>query len=226
MLHVATRVSADGFEVVPDVLTQDHCAVLLEELDALSDGRTAPGTRDLAGKCPAIRALAASGAVRALVEPILGRDARLVRSLYFNKTPQQNWQVGWHQDLTIAVQARSEMGGYGPWSVKEGVVHVQPPVEVLERMLTVRLHLDAADETNGALWVLPGSHRHGRLSSQAVVDLAKGATAAVCAVAASGAMLLRPLLVHSSRKSTAEGQRRVVHLEFAAAHLPAPLAWA
>ena len=73
----------------------------------------------------------------------------MVRGIYFDKRVDANWKVAWHQDLSIAVKAKAKIEGYGPWSVKAGITHVQPPVSVLEQMLTVRLHLDDTDETNG-----------------------------------------------------------------------------
>jgi hypothetical protein len=65
-----------------------------------------------------------------------------VRAIYFDKTPDSNWNVAWHQNLTIAVRERRDAAGFGPWSVKAGVPHVQPPVELLEHLVAVRLHLD------------------------------------------------------------------------------------
>ena len=226
MSPICDNVLANGFAVVPAVLMAAQSEALAAYLHPLAAACSAPGTRDLVNKCPAIRELADSPAVRAMVEPLLGRQARLVRSIYFNKSPQNNWQVSWHQDLTIAVQARADLAGYGPWSIKEGIAHVQPPREVLDNMLTVRVHLDAADESNGAMWVVPGSHRSGRLSAKQVVDLANASERALCSVEAGGAMLFRPLLLHSSRKSSSERERRVIHLEFCGATLPAPIDWA
>jgi ectoine hydroxylase-related dioxygenase (phytanoyl-CoA dioxygenase family) len=98
---------------------------------------------------------------------------RPVRSILFDKTPDQNWAVSWHQDLTIALERRVDVPGYGPWSVKDGVVHAQGPVELLEKMVTVRIHLDDTPAENGALRVIPGSHRHGRLSDEAAEELAR-----------------------------------------------------
>ncbi len=72
----------------------------------------------------------------------------------------------WHQDVTNAVQERIETEGYGPWSIKADVLHVQPPAEVLEHMISVRLHLDPCGEENGALRVLSGSHTSGRISDE------------------------------------------------------------
>jgi hypothetical protein len=148
-----------------------------------------------------------------------------VRAIYFDKTPQANWGVVWHQDLTLAVAERLEVPGFGPWSVKEGVPHVQPPAVVLARMLTVRLHLDDADAGNGALRVMPGSHREGRLDAAAIEAWRARGTEVLCAAAAGDALLMRPLLLHASGKSTDDRHRRVLHLEYAAGALPGGLRW-
>ena len=103
-----------------------------------------------------------------LVRPHLPAEPVPVRGIYFDKRPETNWLVAWHQDLTLALKERVEVPGFGPWSLKEGVPHVQPPVGMLEQMLSVRLHLDDADATNGALRVLPGTHRLGRLNAEAI----------------------------------------------------------
>ena len=96
-----------------------------------------------------------------------------VRAILFDKTPSANWKVVWHQDLTIAVRERGVVSGFGPWSEKEGVVHVQPPIELLERMLAVRVHLDDCGADNGPVRVLPASHRVGRLSGEAIDEWRK-----------------------------------------------------
>lgn len=115
-----------------------------------------------------MRELARSPEVRALVEPLLGAGAFAVRGILFDKTPDANWKVAWHQDLTIAVRERREVEGFGPWSEKAGVVHVQPPAAVLEQMVTVRLSLGPCGPGNGPVCVIPGSHAHGRLSAEEV----------------------------------------------------------
>ena len=46
-----------------------------------------------------------------------------------------------------------------------------------------------------------------------------------CGVNAGGAVMMRPLLLHSSHKATDAARRRVIHLEFAAEPLPEPLQW-
>jgi ectoine hydroxylase-related dioxygenase (phytanoyl-CoA dioxygenase family) len=148
-----------------------------------------------------------------------------IRAIYFDKSPAANWLVPWHQDLTLVLRSHAEVRGFGQWSVKDGVPHVQPPVEVLEQMLTVRLHLDDADESNGALRVLPGSHRLGRLSPGQIQELRARQTDVLCTIAAGDAMLMRPLLLHASGRSTSQRHRRVLHIEYAAFSLPDGLEW-
>ena len=164
-------------------------------------------------------------AVRYEVEAVLGRDARVVRGILFDKTEGSNWKVPWHQDVTIAVKARVDTAGFGTWSIKEGVQHVQPPASVLEQMLSVRLHLDDCPEENGALRVIPGSHRQGKLEERVIQELAERSEAATCAIGRGGALVMRPLLIHASSASKVPGHRRVIHFDYAAVALPAGLEW-
>jgi hypothetical protein len=102
------------------------------------------------------------------------------------------------------------------------VFHTEPPVEVLEQMLTVRLHLDPATDRNGALSVISRSHRSGKQLD----FLGLRSDLVVCD---SGDVLaMRPLLVHGSGRSAPEcrDHRRVLHLEFArSAKLPGNVTW-
>lgn len=211
----------DGFVRVAGVLEPAEVAAFRT---ALAPWRGA-GVRDLAAKVPDVARLASSPTVWNLVAPVLGGDARLVRSICFDKRPDANWHVAWHQDLAIAVAEHADVPGFVGASVKDGVPHVQPPVSVLEAMLTVRLHLDDTDAENGALEVVPGSHRLGRIPADAAAATARRLGAVRCDMAAGDALLLRPLLLHASSKSVSDRPRRVVHLEFAAGLLPPPLRW-
>lgn len=220
-----SSIERDGFAIVSAVMDTDTIGSVSNEIEKLFKTIPSAGVRALASKAGAVRQLAHSRTVRDLIEPMLGVDARMVRSILFTKNEQANWQVAWHQDLAIAVKERIDTDGYTNWSLKEGAVHVQPPIEILQRMLTIRLHLDAADETNGALWVSPGTHRMGRLAASEAATAAEQHGKQLCTVNAGDALLFRPLLLHSSRKSTSNRRRRVIHLEFAAVELPRPLVW-
>ncbi len=146
---------------------------------------------------------------------------------FFDKTESANWNLPWHQDVTVAVKARREVAAFGPWTLKAGIPHAHAPAELLGRMVTIRIHLDACGPENGPMRVLPGSHEDGRLSPAGVnAWVARVAEQGVsCLVPAGGAVVMRPLILHSSIVATAPGHRRVIHLEFAAEDLPGGLEW-
>lgn len=225
-------IEGDGFQIVQDVLDASAIDVLtagLAELEAgqYSAGRrtTRPGARNLLRECPSVAELARSQPLIRLVAPVLGPAAFPVLALFFDKQAGANWQVGWHQDLSIAVAERVEVPGFTGWSAKQGVQHVQPPASVLEKMLTLRVHLDDCDEDNGPLRVLPGSHLHGRLNDQQIEHWQKSEEAITCLVPRGGILLMRPLLLHASAPAKNPRHRRVVHLEYASNPLPGGLRW-
>lgn len=186
---------------------------------------SAYGLRNLLQTMPAARDLAWSSAILDLVKPILGPDAKPVKGILFDKTERANWAVPWHQDITISVKTRLPVPGYDAWSEKDGIPHVQPPVDVLENILAVRIHLDPCPAENGALKIIPGSHAHGRLTDDEVDRWRSTVAQVICAVDAGDALLLRPLLLHSSAAATSPNHRRVIHLEYSAHQLPGGLEW-
>lgn len=211
----------DGFCLIPQVLDEHQCRALIERLGTVEGA----GRRGLLG-VPEVAGLALSERLVDLVRPHLPAQPVPVRAIYFDKSPDANWLVPWHQDLTLALRNRKEVPGFGPWSVKEGIPHVQPPVELLEKMITVRFHLDAADDSNGALRVLPGSHQRGRWSAEQIGEWRECVPEVMCRAAAGDALLMRPLLLHASSRATRAGHRRVLHLEYAGFRLPEGLEWA
>ena len=157
-----------------------------------------------------------SNTIRDLVERVLGPNAFIVRSILFDKTAESNWAVPWHQDLTVAVGERRDIPGFVGWSVKDGIHHAQAPREVLEQMLTVRLHLDDCGIENGPLRVLPGTHKSGWLDSDTINRLKHEIPEHVCVASRGSALVMRPLLLHASSRATQPGHRRVLHIDFAA----------
>lgn len=222
MIPMVKSITENGYAIVPPVLTEGEIASLTEQIAAYGQIHA---KRNLIQEIPLVSQIAISCNIRKLVEPILGPSAFVARSLFFDKTPEANWKVAWHQDLSIAVRERIETHGYSAWSMKDGVVHVQPPREILEHMLTVRLHLDECDAANGPLKVIPGSHCSGKFDSNQIAEWRSKYSPEMCCVSCGGALLMRPLLLHSSAPATAPRHRRVLHLEFAADPLPPPLQW-
>ena len=174
---------------------------------------------------PLTRELAISESLRSIVEPFLGSSARVVRTIYFDKHKDANWKVAWHQDLTIAVREKVNVEGFRAWSMKAGITHVQPPVSLLEHMLTIRVHLDDTGDANGALRVLPGTHRFGRLEPDQIQHWKQHQQLVVCSVKRGGVVAMRPLLLHSSLPALNPTHRRVLHFEYTSSDLPSGLEW-
>lgn len=167
-----------------------------------------------------------AGPIGQCVVPYAGRPMFPVRALLFDKSATTNWALGWHQDRTIAVRARTDVPGFGPWTIKGGIQHVEPPFAIINAMLTVRIHLDPVPADNAPLLVALGSHKLGRIpeaSIQAVVDRS---SVHACLAAAGDVWIYATAILHASHAAARPARRRVLQVDYAAAELPGALAWA
>ena len=198
----------------------------LETLRALADARigSRPGAR-LAGEPVLDRLLAVSGLIGAVAAALTSTAARPARAVMFDKTPDANWSVAWHQDRTLPVRARIEVDGFGPWSTKDGLLHVAPPFEVLARMVTLRVHLDAVDAQNAPLRIALGSHRLGRVAASDADRRAEAMPQSLCLAEAGDIWTYRTPILHASARSARAGRRRVLQVDYADFDLPGGLEW-
>ncbi len=217
VLNHVQSVEENGFAIVPQCLSEQVVEDLCSHLGSKHDQRNLLDV-------PLVRELAVSEPVKQLIVAVLGKECFAVRGILFNKTPDSNWKVVWHQDRTIAVRERRDTAHFGPWSIKAAVPHVQPPASVMAKMLAIRLHLDESHPSNGPLRVIPGSHIAGCLSPAEIATW-KERQSVTCTAPRRGAILMRPLLLHASSSCALREQRRVIHLEFAADDLPNGLEW-
>jgi hypothetical protein len=213
----------DGAAMSAAVLRQAEVAALAAELEPYF--RKGPGAR-LFGHNSVAALAGPVGALGRLAMEVLGPKARAVRALAFDKTQDANWTVGWHQDRTIAVRARIEMPDFGPWSVKEGVPHVEPPFAIMAGMITMRLHLDDCGADNAPLRIAMGSHRLERATAQQAASLAGRCEELICLAEAGDVWVYRTPVLHASKPSADAGRRRVLQLDFSAQDLPGGLEWA
>lgn len=174
---------------------------------------------------PALPALLATGPIHAIAAQHLGPTAQPVRAVLFDKTPAINWSLGWHQDRTIAVATRAEVPGYGPWSTKQGIQHVEPPFAITAAMVTLRLHLDDTPADNAPLLIAPGSHRLGRIPEDAIADTVSRCGTYACLADAGDVWCYATPILHASATAQAQRRRRVLQVDYAASALPEPLVW-
>lgn len=164
-----------------------------------------------------------------VIPPILAAigapGARPVRAILFDKRADQNWSLGWHQDRTICVKEKVEAVGFGPFSIKQGLVHVEPPFGLIDRMKTLRIHLDPVPRDNAPLLVAEGSHRMGRIPASEVNAVAQSLPTHVCLADRGDVWAYATPILHASERSTASGGRRVLQVDYSEDELPSPLEW-
>jgi hypothetical protein len=210
----------DGVALRENAVDANIIAALAEEFDA-AGVRVGARPFDLS---PTIRALIGpEGALGRRARELSGAVPRPVRVLAFDKTPDANWHLPWHQDRVIAVKHRVELAGFGTWTVQP---HVEAPASLLEKMFNLRLHLDDCDAGNGALKVLPGTHHLGRLSDAKVKKEAASRQAILCEARAGGLLAMKALVLHASDASASPRRRRVLHVDYCWGELPKELDWA
>ncbi len=227
-MNLRVQIDKLGYAIVDPAIEAEAIGRLIRaantiEAGAFQSGRG--GVRDALRRLPELSRVIDHPEVTGLVHAVLGPAAFAVRGILFDKNATSNWKVPWHQDLTVAVNARGHVDGYGPWSLKDGVLHVQPPIHVLEQMLAVRIHLDDCGPTNGPVRVLARTHLLGRLSSDAIAGARRCHQEVTCSVRRGGLLAFRPLLLHASSAAAVAERRRVFHLEFAACELAQGLEW-
>lgn len=169
--------------------------------------------------------LSPDGCIGAVAASILGASAKPVRAILFNKSPETNWSLAWHQDRTICVKDRRETPGFGPWTIKSGLIHVAPPFDLLTRMVTLRAHLDDVPATNAPLLIAPRSHLHGRVTVNETDKIIALCGTTACLAEAGDIWLYATPILHASEKAAMPASRRVLQVDYAAEELPGGLEW-
>jgi len=211
----------DGYELINSFLSSDQLFDFNSEFGSVDLPQSVGGIRNAQAKYASIGYFSSSECMLEHASRYLSGAPEFVRAILFNKTESNNWLVSWHQDRTVAVSGMFSADGWGPWSEKDGVIHVQPPIEVLNSMVTFRVHLDACSEKNGCLSVVPKSHMLGILTQRQISEQSKYFDSVSCPGPEGSALVMRPHLLHASSKGAVPSQRRVLHLEYSDYELPA-----
>jgi ectoine hydroxylase-related dioxygenase (phytanoyl-CoA dioxygenase family) len=232
MAHqIKQEVEKNGFTIIPDVFDQLAITSLQHAIaNASVSGDAFRKTNDLFAirrfllEVPEIREKIFTPSLNFILKALFPNGCFSSKSIYFDKPGSSNWFVSYHQDLTISVDAKADLPGFGPWTVKPGQFAVQPPAQILESSYTTRIHLDDTDGNNGALRVIRGSHSNG-INRLETLNL-QNQEEVICEVPAGGVMIMKPLIFHASSRTVDERRRRVIHLEFCDQDLPGSLNWA
>jgi len=228
--HHKSSIQENGFTVVNNVFSEEEIRKIGEVIQNIdtseetfrkSDDLFA--IRQFLKEIPQVRELVFNENIKNIITEIFGEKYFAVKSIYFDKPEKSNWYVAYHQDLTISVDKKAELPGFGPWTTKQKQFAVQPPLDILENIFTIRIHLDDTDEYNGALKVIPKSHAKGIYRPETIDWSVE--TETICNVERGGVMIMKPLILHSSNRTTNGKKRRVIHIEFSDRKLPEELSW-
>lgn len=211
---VSLSVANHGYAIVLQVIIAEDIRRLLSHLEQLTSQRTRAGVRHLLSN-PTVAEFAADRRMLGIAQSALGSDAFPFKATLFDKSPDSNWLITWHQDTALPLHEKQPTPGWGPWSTKESIIYAHAPASALERVVALRLHLDDSDHENGPLRVIPGSHRRGVLSDQQVETIVGNVEHVTCPIKQGGVIVMRPLIIHASSKSQSDKPRRVLHIEYA-----------
>jgi len=208
----------DGFELI------DELETIRRELETIECN--GGGIRNAEKGLASVSKLVENKKYLAIASSYLPGEAKFVRAIVFLKSIENNWLVTWHQDKTVAISRKIDDLRWGPWSEKDGILHSQVPIEVLEQMVSFRVHIDESTKENGCLRVIPKSHKEGVMSQDEIYNYTKLHGAVHCEAPTGSALVMRPHVLHASSKAESAEPRKVLHIEFSSYQLPSGVKWA
>lgn len=229
MNHVQ-NFSKNGFAVINHIYSDEEINKILNAIENADSGKDTFrkssdlfAIRQVLKEIPEINQIIFNVNLKNLIREFIGNDFFIVKSIYFDKPETSNWYVPYHQDLTISVDKKIDLENFNFWTKKHNQFAVQPPIEILENIVTIRIHLDKTNEKNGALKIIPTSHSK-KIYRPETIDWSNEKEV-ICNVEKGGVMLMKPLLLHSSSRTTNNQKRRVVHIELSNFELTNEINW-
>jgi Protein involved in biosynthesis of mitomycin antibiotics/polyketide fumonisin len=212
-----------GYEIIENVYAEKEVNEILNLIESTGiDNKF--GVREFLVEHPEIAEKVFTERLIKIIERISPRCKKAIKSIYFDKPPSANWIVNWHQDLTINLTDKKEVENFKNWRVKNNRVIVQPTIELLENIFTIRIHLDDCTRENGALRIIEKSHKKGIIQIKDWIKNKDGIER-ICEVQKGGILVMKPLTLHASKRTENQKNRRVIHIEFTDQELPIGLNW-
>lgn len=208
--------SRHGFTIIEGLITEDQLSQIEQQL--MQFKLTNAGSRELLTQ-PWCQQLAETLKMNAQLAHLLPINTVAIQCTYFKKTAEKNWLVALHQDLSIPVRHYLSAEGFSGWSHKQNMLFVQPPIQYMEQLVAVRVHIDDCLHEHGPLKVVAGTHRDGKIAEADLPRIRDQIGEQECTVVKGDAVIMRPLIVHSSSKAIQTNGRRVLHFLFAPATL-------
>jgi len=223
-------ITENGFTIISNIFSDKEIERISEAVknidtskDTFRKSEDLFAIRQFLKEIPEVKDLIFNENLKTIIREIFGENYFVVKSIYFDKPEKSNWYVAYHQDLTISVDKKLELINFGPWTTKQNQFAVQPPLNILENIYTIRIHLDDTNENNGALKVVPTSHSKGIYRPETIDWNLESEE--ICKVEKGGIIIMKPLILHGSNRTTNGKKRRVIHIEFSDLELPQEINW-
>jgi ectoine hydroxylase-related dioxygenase (phytanoyl-CoA dioxygenase family) len=228
MENIKENIAQRGFFIAPHFYSSNFIDEIISQLhryDVLQYRKQKISHFNLLTYISFINDIAHSIELISLVKQVLGENTFPTNAFVLDKTKKNNWGLDWHQDLKIAVKRKIETEGYHSWTSEVGIPHVIPPREILEKRLSVRIHLDDCFIENGTMLLAPGSHKLGIVNDRMEIEKIISGETLYCEINRGGLLLFNPLLLHKSPYSTTERKRRVLQVDYVGTSLVNGLEW-
>lgn len=219
--NIAEMVSDQGFAIKNGLFSKEGMDGLLMVIEKSKKAENTFAIRQFLDILPVAKDFIFTDDFKVFFKENFGDSYFLIKAIYFDKPPSANWIVPWHQDLTIVTEQKENVEGFSKWRLKNGINYAHPPLEIVENIITIRIHLDNCTRENGALQVIRASHKNG-IGQKLDITQEKPV---ICEVKKGGVLIMKPLLYHASKRTANNLNRRVIHLEFANKALPKPLTY-
>lgn len=218
-----TQLQEKGFDIMENIYSEQEINEIIEVIENQEiEGRF--GVREFLLDNPKVAEKVFNPKLLEIIKKISANCTKSIKSIYFDKPPNANWVVNWHQDLTINLKEKQETRNFKNWRVNSERTIVQPNIEMLENIFTIRIHLDDCTKENGALRIIESSHKEGVIEIKDWVKDKVGEER-ICEVQKGGILIMKPLILHSSKRTENEKNRRLIHVEFCDLELPEGLNW-
>jgi len=232
-MTIKSEIASEGFVIINEIYSEIEIEKIIHEIEKVTENETENSTfrksedlfaiRQFHKEIPKSLNIIFNQNLKEIINQNFGENFFITKSIYFDKPEKSNWFVAYHQDLTISVDKKVEIENFEHWTNKQNQFAVQPPTEILSKNFTIRIHIDKTTKENGALKVLNKSHHKGIVRTENIE--VKNEIETICEVEKGGIMIMKPLLFHSSSKTTNNERRRVIHIEFSNQKLPNEIEW-
>ena len=201
--------SEHGYQIIDNFICQESLEAINRDIESHEKIKDRYGIGHAEKTLLAVNNYVSSPEFIEKAQKFLDGDVEIKRAIVFNKTEDNNWAIGWHQDRAMTIDNQD---------VK------QLPAEWINKMITICIHLDDTNEKNGCMKIMPNTHKIGLLSPSEINEYTAENPQVYCEGPAGSALVMRSHVIHGSDIGSQPSQRRVLHLELCS-QFPCEMQW-